>query len=236
MSHFSNQTQFLQWLQTKKFATYKLMDQSGSVLENESGIEPELVAPKIENCIDLLSPGIYKFEGKINTHNATTPFVASFFKVNSFSNLFSNSIDQNNSNISGASTNTDIEKMFEERLKIELEKRKKDDEIANLKAKVKELEQEIKENKPDKFEEAIGKIAQYFPNIMNNQMKNPNPNPNPNQNNSNISGSEEEEKIAVLLEKLMKNIELAGFDIEKTLVKLSNLNPDQLKMFIPMIP
>lgn len=229
MSHFSNQTQFLQWLQTKKFVTYKLMDQSGCVLENESGIEPELVVPKLENCIELLSPGIYKFEGKINTHNATTPFVASFFKVNSFSNL----IDQNNSNISGT---TDYEKMFEERLKIELEKRKKDDEIANLKAKVKELEQEVKENKPDKFEEAIGKIAQYFPNIMNNQMKNPNPNPNPNQNNSNISGSEEEEKIAVLLEKLMKNIELAGFDIEKTLVKLSNLNPDQLKMFIPMIP
>ncbi len=225
MSHFSNQTQFLQWLQTKKFVTYKLMDQSGSILENESGIEPELVAPKIENCIDLLAPGIYKFEGKINTHNATTPFVASFFKVNSFLN----SIDQN---ISGAGTNTDIEKMFEERLKIELEKRKKDDEIANLKAKVKELEQEVKENKPDKFEEAIGKIAQYFPNIM----KNPNPNPNPNPNNSNISGSEDEEKIASLLEKLMKNIESAGFDIEKTLVKLSNLNPDQLKMFIPMIP
>ena len=225
MSHFSNQTQFLQWLQTKKFVTYKLMDQSGSILENESGIEPELVAPKIENCIDLLALGIYKFEGKINTHNATTPFVASFFKVNSFLN----SIDQN---ISGAGTNTDIEKMFEERLKIELEKRKKDDEIANLKAKVKELEQEVKENKPDKFEEAIGKIAQYFPNIM----KNPNPNPNPNPNNSNISGSEDEEKIASLLEKLMKNIESAGFDIEKTLVKLSNLNPDQLKMFIPMIP
>lgn len=224
MSHFSNQTQFLQWLQTKKFVTYKLMDQSGCILENESGIEPELVAPKIENCIDLLAPGIYKFEGKINTHNATTPFVASFFKVNSFLN----SIDQN---ISGAGTNTDIEKMFEERLKIELEKRKKDDEIANLKAKVKELEQEVKENKPDKFEEAIGKIAQYFPNIM----KNPNPNPNTN-NNSNISGSEDEEKIASLLEKLMKNIESAGFDIEKTLVKLSNLNPDQLKMFIPMIP
>lgn len=225
MSHFSNQTQFLQWLQTKKFVTYKLMDQSGSILENESGIEPELVAPKLENCIELLSPGIYKFEGKINTHNATTPFVASFFKVNSFLNL----IDQNNSNISGT---TDYEKMFEERLKIELEKRKKDDEIANLKAKVKELEQEVKENKPDKFEEAIGKIAQYFPNIM----KNPNPNPNPNPNNSNISGSEDEEKIASLLEKLMKNIESAGFDIEKTLVKLSNLNPDQLKMFIPMIP
>ena len=225
MSHFSNQTQFLQWLQTKKFVTYKLMDQSGCILENESGIEPELVAPKIENCIDLLAPGIYKFEGKINTHNATTPFVASFFKVNSFSN----SIEQNNSNISGIQ---DIEKMFEERLKIELEKRKKDDEIANLKAKVKELEQELKQNKPDKIEEAIGKIAQYFPNLMN--MKNPNPNPNP--NNSNISGSEDEEKIALLLEKLMKNIESAGFDIESTLVKLSNLNPDQLKMFIPMIP
>lgn len=225
MSHFSNQTQFLQWLQTKKFVTYKLMDQSGCILENESGIEPELVAPKIENCIDLLAPGIYKFEGKINTHNATTPFVASFFKVNSFSN----SIEQNNSNISG---NQDIEKMFEERLKIELEKRKKDDEIANLKAKVKELEQEVKQNKPDKFEEAIGKIAQYFPNIIN---MNPNQNSNTN-NNSNISGTEDEEKIASLLEKLMKNIESAGFDIEKTLVKLSNLNPDQLKMFIPMIP
>ncbi len=232
MSHFSNQTQFLQWLQTKKFVTYKLMDQSGCVLENESGIEPELVAPKIENCIDLLAPGIYKFEGKINTHNATTPFVASFFKVNSFSN----SIDQNNSNISG--TVQDIEKMFEERLKIELEKRKKDDEISNLKAKVKELEQEVKENKPDKFEEAIGKIAQYFPNLMNmkNQNQNQNPNPNQNPNNSNISGSEDEEKIASLLEKLMKNIEYAGFDIEKTLVKLSNLNTDQLKTFIPMIP
>lgn len=201
------------------------MDQSGCILENESGIEPELVAPKIENCIDLLAPGIYKFEGKINTHNATTPFVASFFKVNSFSN----SIEQNNSNISG---NQDIEKMFEERLKIELEKRKKDDEIANLKAKVKELEQEVKQNKPDKFEEAIGKIAQYFPNIIN---MNPNQNSNTN-NNSNISGTEDEEKIASLLEKLMKNIESAGFDIEKTLVKLSNLNPDQLKMFIPMIP
>lgn len=226
MSHFSNQTQFLQWLRTKKFVTYKLMDQSGCILENESGIEPELVAPKIENCIDLLAPGIYKFEGKINTHNATTPFVASFFKVNSFSN----SIEQNNSNISGI--NQDIEKMFEERLKIELEKRKKDDEIANLKAKVKELEQEVKQNKPDKFEEAIGKIAQYFPNIIN---MNPNPNSNTN-NNSNISGTEDEEKIASLLEKLMKNIESAGFDIEKTLVKLSNLNPDQLKMFIPMIP
>ncbi len=224
MSHFSNQTQFLQWLRTKRFVTFKLMDQSGSILENESGIEPELVAPKIENCIDLLAPGIYKFEGKVNTHNATTPFVASFFKVNSFSN---SAESNNNSNISGIN---DIEKIVEERLKIELEKRKKDDEIANLKTRIKELEQEIKQNKPDKLEEAIGKIAQYFPNIM----KNPNQNPNP--NNSNISGSEDEEKIALLLEKLMKNIESAGFDIENTLVKLSNLNPDQLKLFIPMIP
>lgn len=231
MNQFSNQTLFLQWLEPKRFVSFRLLDQHGNIIENESGIETELVLPKIQNCIELLAPGIYKFEGKNSNHNATTPFVVSFFKVNNFQNSVSESISGTKENQMDAET---IEKIIADRVSSELLKKEKEKEVEDLKNRVKELEKEIKESTPSNLEHMIGKVMKIAEPFLDSKFKGQNSNQN-----SNVSGTEineEEEKISLLLQKLMKNIQLSGNDIITTLEKLANLQPDQLKMFIPLIP
>jgi len=233
-------------LSNQNIITWKLLDTKGNMVSEFTADKPDLVIQRLKEVLDGQNDDLFALEYKNNLASAAKGFRNTF---------------RNRDDVSGAAIpvqQAQVAGNSKEEVASAIEKAladyKKEMEVAGIIEKNKELEKQLKEATPSKFEATVIKIGEVLLPLVENytnkaavgkvpKKQEPIKNTqNPNDPNFIIVEEKEpsglnmdEEKLANNLSGIVERIAEAGLDPVEVTEKLANLSPDKLNMALKFL-
>lgn len=237
---FKNLEAMYSELSNQNVINWRLLDTKGGMVSEFTADKPDLAIQRLKEVLDGQSDDLFALEYKNNIAPA-----AKYFR-----NTFRNRDDANVSSVQPqtaviqGNTKEDVESAIEKALT----EYKKELEIAGIKEKNKELEQQLKDATPSQFEATIIKLGEVvLPLIENytkkqaalgkiNEQKKQQMAKSENRNQeANSDLNLEEEKLANNLSAMVEKIAASGLDPIEVTEKLANLSEEKLNMALKFL-
>jgi predicted RNase H-like HicB family nuclease len=237
---FKNLEAMYSELSNQNVINWRLLDTKGGMVSEFTADKPDLAIQRLKEVLDGQSDDLFALEYKNNIAPA-----AKYFR-NTFRNRDDShvaSVQPQTAVIQG-NTKEEVESAIEKALN----EYKKEIEIAGIKEKNKELEQQLKDATPSQFEATIIKLGEVvLPLIENytkkqaslgkiNEQKKQQMAKSENRNQEvNSDLNLEEEKLANNLSAMVEKIAASGLDPIEVTEKLANLSEEKLNMALKFL-
>ena len=238
---FKNLEAMYSELNNQNVIAWKLLDAKGNIISDYQGEKSDIVIQRLKEVLDGQNDDLFAIEYKNNLAPAAKAF------RNTFRNRDATDTTQT------VTTSTQIAGTSKEDMQAAidaaLEAYKKEVTVAGIIEKNKELEKQLKEATPSKFESTIIKIGEVVLPILENYTnkasvgKVPKKAPTKNPTDPNLEGenkeetglNKDEETLANNLSAMVEKIVEAGLDPIEITEKLANLSTDKLNTAIKFL-
>lgn len=238
---FKNLEAMYSELSNQSIIHWRLLDTKGGMVSEFTADKPDLAIQRLKEVLDGQSDDLFALEYKNNTAPA-----AKYFR-NTFRNRDESNVSaiQPQTAVIQGNSKEDVEAAIERALN----EYKKELEIAGIKEKNKELEQQLKDATPSQFEATIIKLGEVVLPLIENYTKKQASlgkinaqkkqqmakNENNTQESSPSDLNHEEEKLANNLSAMVEKIAASGLDPIEVTEKLANLSEEKLNMALKFL-